>query len=98
MLYDMKFKRHHGPLAWGKNSRGMKLTTTLCLILRLKMGGDISQLLHVPSWCAREQLYLIYHAKLCCLFCYITTCYVKQSWILGATRIEKERDLWTTKN
>jgi len=59
MLYDMKFKRRHRHLAWRRNSRGTKSTTTLHLILRLKMGGDISQLLHVPSWRAREQLYFM---------------------------------------
>ena len=45
----------------GYNSQGMKMTTHLCLVCKLRKTAAIPPLLHTPSECVNRQLYLTLH-------------------------------------
>jgi len=43
-----------GLFPWGKSAGGVKLTTHLCLMPRLRMRGAISTRPNTPSWCGAQ--------------------------------------------
>jgi hypothetical protein len=49
-LHSTLYNEYQGPFSWEKRSQGVKLTTQLHPVHRLRMRGTILPLPHMPSW------------------------------------------------